>query len=167
MRYNRICSDNKKFDQRCNNLEKWLMERGCSERMVRTQILKARGESRDNLLERRITKTSDSKLTFNITYYPAFQNVRSILEELQNLLAPNKEHKKFFSDVPIVGFRNGKSLKDYLVRVVLPQTDNAGGSEPCGKGACQECDHIITTNTSTTKACGEVFKIQSGPLNCT
>ena len=28
------------------------------------------------------------------------------------------------------------------------------------------CDHIITTNTFTTKAYGEVFKIQSGPLNC-
>ena len=91
------------------------MERGYSERIVRMQILKARGESRNSLLEQGNTKTSDSKLTFNITYYPAFQNVRSILEELQNLLAPNKEHKKVFSEVPIVGFRNGKSLKDYLV----------------------------------------------------
>ena len=41
----RICSDNKKFDQRCHKLEKWLMERGYSETMVRTQMLKARGES--------------------------------------------------------------------------------------------------------------------------
>ena len=134
--------------------------------MVRMQILKARGESRDSLLERGNTKTSDSKLTFNITYYPAFQNVRSILEELQILLASDKEHKKVFPEVPIVGFRNGKSLKDYLVRAALPKMDNAGGSEPCGKGTCQVCDHIITTNTFTTKACGEVFKIQSGPLNC-
>ena len=102
--YNRICSDNKTLYQRCNELEKWLMERGYSERMVRTQILKARGESRDSLLERGNTKTSDSKLTFNITYYPAFQNVRSILEELQILLAPDKEHKKGFLEVPIVRF---------------------------------------------------------------
>ena len=28
------------------------------------------------------------------------------------------------------------------------------------------CDHIITTNIFTIKSCGEVFKIQSGPLNC-
>ena len=72
LRYNKICSDNKKFDQRCNDLEKWLMERGYSERIVRTQILKARDESRDSLLERGSTRTSESKLTFNITYYPAF-----------------------------------------------------------------------------------------------
>ena len=80
------------------------MEKSCSERMVRMQILKARGESRDSLLERGNTKTSDSKLTFNITYYPAFQNVRSILEELQILLEPDKEHKKGFPEVPIVRF---------------------------------------------------------------
>ena len=50
-RYNRICSDNENFDQRCNNLEKWLMQRGYSERMVRMQILKTSSESRDSLLE--------------------------------------------------------------------------------------------------------------------
>ena len=100
------------------------------------------------------------------TYYPVFQTVRSILEELQILLAPDKEHKNVFPEVPIVGFRNGKSLKDYLVRAVLPKTDNAEGSELSGKGTCQVCIHIIITNTVTTKACGEVFKVQSGPLNC-
>ena len=57
-------------------------------------------------------------------------------------------------------------IKDYLVRAALPKTDNTGDSKPCGKGTCHVCDHIITTNTFTTKACGEVFKIQNGPLNC-
>ena len=89
-----------------------------------------------------------------------------MLEELQILLAPDKEHKEVFPEVPIVGFRNGKGLKDYLARAALPKMDNAGGSEPCGKGTCQVCDHIITTNTFTTKAYGEEFKIQSGALNC-
>ena len=28
------------------------------------------------------------------------------------MLAPDKEHKKGFTEVPIVGLRNGKSLKD-------------------------------------------------------
>ena len=104
LRYNRICSDNKKFDQRCNDLQKWLMERGYIERMVRTQIFKTRGESTDSLFERGNTKTSGNKLTFNITYYPAFQNVRGILEELQILLAQDKEHKIVFPEVPVMGF---------------------------------------------------------------
>ena len=28
------------------------------------------------------------------------------------------------------------------------------------------CDYTIKTNTFTTKACGEIIKIQIGPLNC-
>ena len=99
------------------------MERGYSERLVRTQIHKARGESRDSFLEQRNTRTSKGKLIFNIIYYPAFQNARSILQELQILLGPDKEHKKAFTEVLIVGFRNGKNLKDYLVRTALPKID--------------------------------------------
>ena len=49
----------------------------------------------------------------------------------------------------------------------MPKIDNAGGSEPCAKGTCQVYEYIITTNTFTTKACGEVFIIRSGPLAVT
>ena len=79
--------------------------------MLRKEILRAREHSRKELLEREKTETSEPKLTFNITYYLVFQNVRNILQELHLLLAPDKEHKKVFPDVPVVGFRNGKVLK--------------------------------------------------------
>ena len=79
------------------------------------------------------TKTLESKLTFNITYYPVFQNIRNILQELHLLLALDKEHKKVFPDAPFVGCRNGKSLKDYLVRAALPRTHETGRCEPCRK----------------------------------
>ena len=62
LQYNRICSDNEKFDQRCNDLEKWLIERGCSERLVGAQILKTRDEPRDSFLERGNTRTSERYL---------------------------------------------------------------------------------------------------------
>ena len=89
------------------------MERGYSDRMVLTQILKARGESKDSFLERGNTSTSESKLTFNITYYQASLNVRRILQELQILLAVNQKHEQVFPDILSVGLHNGKSLKDY------------------------------------------------------
>ena len=128
--------------------------------MVRTQILRARDESWDILIERENTRTFESKLNFNITYYPSFQNIRSIWEELQILLAPDEKHEKVFPEVPIVGFQNGKSLKDYLARAALPKIDNAGGSQPCGKGTCQVCDHMITTNTFTKRYVGKYLKFK-------
>ena len=56
------------------------------------QILKTKGESRDSILVLVNTRTSETKLTFNITDYPAFQNVRSKLQELLILLTPQKQH---------------------------------------------------------------------------
>ena len=95
-----------------------------------------------------------------------FQNIRNILQELHLLLAPDREHKEVFSDVPAVGFRNGKSLKDYLVRAALPKTNETRRCEPYGEKTCLVCNSVRTTTTFTTEACGESFKIQSDPLNC-
>ena len=122
-----------------------------------------------NILEKVYSKRRNQnpikrKLTLNITYYSVFQNVRNILQELHILLTPDKEYKKVFQDNSVIEFRNGKSLKDYLVRAKLPNVEITGGSELCGKGNCQVCDFICDTDTFSTKACNETFKIQSGVL---
>ena len=142
------------------------MERGYNEKMIRKQILSAREHSRNDLLEREKQQICEQKLTFNITYYSAFQNVRAIMEELHILLTPNKEHKKVFPNVPVIGFRNGKSLKDFLVRGTLPKLYASGRCEPYGKKTFLVCDSISTAATFTTEACQETLKIQSCPLTC-
>ena len=63
------------------------MGRRYNGKLSRKQILRAREDSRKNLLEREKEETSDSKLPFNITYYKIFQNIRNILQELHLLLA--------------------------------------------------------------------------------
>ena len=73
LRLNRICSNNAFFDQRCNELEHWLHERGYSERVVRQEILKAQKILRNELLEKERNYPEENKLKFNITYYPTFQ----------------------------------------------------------------------------------------------
>ena len=82
------------------------MERGYNEKIIRKQIL------------RKKQQISEKKLTFNITYYPAFQNVRNIMKELY-ILPINKEPKTVFPNAPVAGFQNGKSLMDYLLRTKL------------------------------------------------
>ena len=96
------------------------MERGNKEKMTGKQMLRARDHSRNDLLVREKPQISKQKLIFNITYYTAFQNVRAIMEELHILLTPNKEHKKAFPNVLLVGIQNDKSLKDFLVRATYP-----------------------------------------------
>ena len=81
------------------------------------------------------------------------------------LLGSDREHQNVFHDVPVAGFLNGKSLKEYPVRAALLKTNETGKCESCGKKICLVCNSIRATTTFTTEACGEVFKIQSGPLN--
>ena len=64
--------------------------------MIRKQILRAREHSRKDLLEREKTEPSEPKLTFNITHYPVFQNIKNTLQELHLLLAPNKNIRRYF-----------------------------------------------------------------------
>ena len=68
-----------------------------------------------------------------MTYYQVFPNVRSVMEELHRFLNPNNEHKKVFPNVLVIGFRNGRSLKDYLVGATLPKLNQSGRCEPCEK----------------------------------
>ena len=98
-------------------------------------------------------------VTFNITSYPVFQNVKNILLELHIFLTPHQEHKRIFQDILVVGFRNGKSLKDHSVRTKLLNGKITGRSESCGKGNSRVCDFTCDTNTFSTKVCGKIFRI--------
>ena len=86
------------------------------------------------------------------------------MEKLHILLTPNKEHKKVFPNVPVIGFLNGKGLEDFLVRATLAKLNESRRCKPCGKKTCLVCNSINTAMAFTTEACQETFKIQSGPL---
>ena len=109
-----------------------MIERGYSEREVRKQVLSARSFSRDSLLDRESTRDEQNKINFNLTYYSAFHNVKKIVTELHLLLTPDVAHKTVFTNVPTIGFKNDRSLKDHLVWAVLPNIDVEGRSKLCG-----------------------------------
>ena len=79
-------------------MEKWLTERGYSEKFVRKDILKARALTRETLFDKEKVLKHDDRVTFNITRYPNFKNIRNVFKELQNLLAPDEQHKLGFAD---------------------------------------------------------------------
>ena len=118
------------------------------------------------MLQKECIHPKENKLTCNITYYPTFQNTKTILEELQILLEPDKEHHKVFPNVPVVGFRNGKNLKDHLVRASLLILNKTLGSEPCGERNYQVWQFIVSRDNFSLIITDESFKINKGPLNC-
>ena len=109
LKLNCICSETNYFDKRYNDLEIFLLERGCSSKLVGKEILWARKIPRNELLDKEKSQRNDSKLTFNVTYYPVFRHLKSQLKELLVILACDEDHKKVFPEVPIIGFKNRKN----------------------------------------------------------
>ena len=103
-----------------------------------------------------------------MTYYPVFKDVRKILKELHLLLTPDQAHKKIFSEVLIIGFKNAKSLKDHLVRAALPQLDRECRSKPChgANCSCKVCVSVKDTTKFKKAESEETFDILKGPLDC-
>ena len=135
---------------------------------MRKQVLTGRTFCRDDLLDRKSTFQEKTQVKFNLTYYPVFKDVRKILKELHFLLTPDQAHKKFFSEVPIIGFENAKSLKDHLEGVVLPQLDREGRSKTC-EGAnrpYEVCESVKDTTKFKKAESEETFDILKGPLDC-
>ena len=64
------------FDKRCNELEIFLLEKGYSSKLMRIEIVGARKIPRNELLDKEKSQGNDSKLTFNVTYYPMFRHLK-------------------------------------------------------------------------------------------
>ena len=103
-----------------------------------------------------------------MTYYLLFKGVRQILKDLHLLLIVGQAHGRVFSDVPIIGFKNAKGLKDHLVRAALPQLDREWISKPCegANRSYEVCGSLNNATNFTTAQSEETFYILKGPLDC-
>ena len=74
--------------------------------------------------------------------------LKKVLSEIHLLLTPDREHRKVFERIPIVGFRRAKSLKDILVRAKLvPLEKKKCSRRSCGGTRCEICKHVVATET--------------------
>ena len=168
LRLNRICSEDDDFENRCEELYGWLRERGYQHKLVEEQIKRACDFDREDLLSKGKPPRKNI-LSLNIEYNSAFRKIYKVLRELECILQGDTQHRKVFKDTPLIGFSNGKSLKNILVRAVLPKIkplEKQAGSKKCGKKKCGVCDNIVETNEFTSTTTGETFVIQKGPLDC-
>ena len=119
------------FDNRCNQLLCWLKDKGYKEKVVRQQILKARKFTRKDLLNQDSKTKGGNKLVFKFAYHLAYSKLKHILSNINLSLTPDAQHRKVFPEVPIVGFKRGKSLEDLLVRAKVPVEKETHGKY-CG-----------------------------------
>ena len=76
LHFKRICSENRFFNNRCNQLESLLKDIGYNEKVVRKQILKTRKFTRKDLLNQYSKTKRRNKFVFNFTYDPAYSKLK-------------------------------------------------------------------------------------------
>ena len=164
LRFNRTCSENMFFDNRCNQLECWLKDRGYNENVVRQQSLIASEFSRRDLLNQDCKIKGINKLIFNFIYHPAYSKIKHISSNVNFLLTPDAQYGQVFLEVPIVG----KSLKDLLVRTKVP-VEKETNEKSCSfqRKRCEVCIFLEGKNTFTNKEGSDTYKIREGlHLDC-
>ena len=116
---------------------------------------------RNELLEKEKSQRNNSKLTFDVTYYPVFRHLKSHLKEL-HVMNCDEDHKKVFPEVPIIAFKNNKNLKSHLVRITLPDINEVGRCKPCSgkRPPCQLCSNMKNTSTFKSKHSNQVYQIK-------
>ena len=84
------------------------------------------------------------------------------------MLIPDVAHKDVLTNVPLIGFKNDRSLKDHLVRAVLPKVDAEDRSKPCEgkKHYCEVSKSVNNTSNFKMRNTDETFNIPKGPLDC-
>ena len=83
------------------------------------------------------------------------------------MLTPDVTHKAVFTTVPIIGFKNDRSLKNHLVWAVLPprfmqKTDRNDVGEP----SCEVCQSIDDTSHFEERVTDKRFDKLKGLLDC-
>ena len=78
------------------------------------------------------------------------------------ILACNENHKRVFSEVPIIGFKSNKNLKSYLVGVAVPGINEVGRCEQCGgkRPPCQLCSNMKNKSTFKSKHSCDVYQVK-------
>ena len=93
--------------------------------------MKVRKFPRKDFLNQDSKTKRRNKLVFNFTYHPAYSKLKQILSNINLLFTPDAQHCKVFTEVPILGFKWGKSLKDLLVMAKVP-VGNETDRKSCG-----------------------------------
>ena len=171
LRLRRICSNERDFELRCNDLKVWLADRGFDGKMIAEQVDRAKILDRNALLDRETTRDIDTRINFVVTYHPALNNkIIDILRANHCLLQKDEDHRELFQDLPRVAFRRPKNLKDHLVRAKLYQLDESpkGCSGDCIKcrSDCQIGPFLETTSTFRSRYIDYMYNIRVGPLHC-
>ena len=154
LRLRRICSTDETFTLRTNELATYLNKRGYNRSFLKHEIQRVHNITRTEALTPKDNTALDQqgRVPFVITYNPAIRSISSIIRKHFYILSTSPRCHYVFKTAPIVAFRRGNNLSNFLVRAKLrnpSQNNRPRGSYQCGKN-CLTCTYISDGLTTYT-----------------
>ena len=165
LRLRRVCSKENDFKSRLAEMSEHFRARGYSEACVSKAAERASSKTRAAALEY-TPKVRNSRVPFVITHNPRNPPLRNFLNNQQPILHQNPTLQAAIPEVPVVGERNCRSLKNILMPSILPHISHSlsAGSHSCGK--CIVCTtHLVEAASFKSDQTGETVTIRSS-LTC-
>ena len=161
LRLRRICSKEEDFRMRCEEFSKYFLERGYKKSVIERAVKRASLQPRaDTLIY--TNKDKGDRVPFVITHIPRNPPLRKILLEQHKILLDDERMRKAVPNIPVVGERNCKSLRDILMSSVLPIKLNtiSPGSYKCDDNCILCREHFVEQTKFSSDKTGETFVIR-------
>ena len=162
LRIKGLCSSVDHFESHLLDVKSWFVKRAYPLKLIDEQVSKARNFVRGT--GDRAKKNSNSTVLV-VTYHPALDILKEIINKHFFLLQADPEIKAVFPRPPMVSFRNPKTIKNIVVRAKLPLEVSKKGSFRCNGRRCQICKKVLETNVFTSFKTGKTYQINY-ELNC-
>ena len=104
VRVKRICSSDKDYKARRNEIKTHLQNRGYRSSLIEEQLQKVDELNREDLLQYKDRKEND-RVPLVFTYFKALPNIHAILRKHLKILHQSNRLKKILSDPPIVSLK--------------------------------------------------------------
>lgn len=161
LRARRLCSDTQDFQAKCSELCATLESRGYNSKDLQESREKASVLPRSDTLTYK-PKKSHNRVPFVITHNPANPPLRTWLKQEQTTLFSSSKMKAAMPQLPIVGERNSKTLRNTLMPSSLPpfqsQDENPGVFKCKGCVICRE--HLVEAKQFKSSTTGETVSIR-------
>ena len=142
LRTKRICSTDGAFERQAKELCDRFKTKGYSNRVLTSNLEKARLRERESLLIPKPVKRGDAKLVLSSTYSPLCIGIKNAVKKHWHMLSSDPSVGHVFIETPIFAHKRAKNVRDSLVRAdcyVPPQ--HFLSNIPMGNFPCRNCVH--------------------------
>ena len=90
-------------------------------------------------------KDKNDRIPFTLTFHPHNHAVKSISLNNFQLLQKDPETGRIFSQPPLISFKRGKNVGNFLVRSAI-KTNEQPGTSKCARSGCKTCPFTLNTS---------------------